>query len=671
MVAAPRRLSAAQRSWAALAVTGAVVAAAAVGGAAQGAPAGYTATPPATTTAPPPPGGAPVPPATLAGTPCATDDDCGGYATFPPLWCGTGWGSPTPTCRSSVPRGAPCNSSGVACWPGQTCRPSDGVCGTRDGGGVAGDKCLPAAADTGRLCAAGLTCLLTPKDGWSCYALSGVGEPCGVGATACGEDLLCVDGAGGRCAEVACPGGAGVCAPVVAGDPCRERVTCPASGFACHWARLGGPATPVRRQCVATIPPGGACETLGARRCAAAAGEADADACVGGVCVPLSRSAVSPVLSAQGDECALIKGCTGGAVCVSGERRLELGFGGAACFALRAEGESCGEATFELCDVDAQLVCGDGGRCVASSAAVTGAALGAFCSTRLDEPCAPAADGGEVLCRTVTVEGADFRNSEESAARCVRQVPDGGACTDPSECRDTCTDAGLCGRPAGIRCAGECRGDLQCRRLGSDLPNLGSFSFRSSTPGWCVTVRPVGSPCDGELEQCVVGARCAAGVCTAGTPLGSPCADAATCNGSVGNFAGCYRGPGAAWGVRTCRSWAWWGAPCAGNAGAKCWTTLRCDDGAGGTGRCENINGNGVAGAFCNDAPANRCTGGRTCTDWDAWGRGRCVAYGAAGALCDDRYERCQPRYRCTPGPGRGPRTCTAATDPPPTGAGA
>lgn len=566
----------------------------------------------------------------LRGTPCTDDDDCGGYAVFPPLWCRRGEGADTPTCRAYVGEGAPCDDAGVVCdattsFGSRSLSCVGGVCSTFVAGVARGDVC-PAGQRTSPPCVDGHVCRFVNSAGNAarCVALGAPGDGCGGPLALCADGTECIDGDTGE----ACPMTRTVGAPpfeeeerypfpacvntaTAAGGTCRAATT-PTVGTLCDelgdrddvCARSGDANLICTRvtnrnrdavlRCVQRTAPGAPCALSGASGpgvCSEQPGNAADQLCIDGACVEYFFP--GPLVSTLGNECTFRDGCSGGddVVC-----RFWEGLANGVCWRERVPlGGGCGVDEFGICNNDAGLTCADG-VCVAGEAAQQGEA----CDDRLDVSCDQSAVGnraGLTSCRT--------NASGDGGTRCVFVCRDGDACGGEFDlCPDGRVMDGVCvvGLLKGDPCdhpsaVCDARRGLFCRPIDGD--GGGSGSNVRNVDGVCAVKGAVGKACDAASgDQCFDGLSCVSGVCAErSVGLGEACTNDTDCrNTDGGQGTACWRGRGAT--GKTCRAWRGPHESCAG-ATDKCWRpSLLCTD-DGDDSVCVNAQGRGGLGAFC------------------------------------------------------------------------
>lgn len=586
----------------------------------------------------------------LRGTPCAGDDDCGGYAVFPPLWCRRGEGADTPTCRAYVAEGEACSNAGVLCDATSELQISplscvDGTCSTFVTGGTRGDTC-PIDQDSSP-CADGHTCRFVNSLGGDgvCVSVGAAGNACGGPLAVCSDATECIDGETGE----ACPLTRMMGAPpfeveerdvfpkctsnaTAAGGTCRAPTTptvgtpctglrgtddvCARSGddtlFCSIVSRARGLDETDDLRCVKRTAPGAPCTLSGASEpgvCSDQPFGSPAQLCIDKVCVPYPSS--GPQVSSLGNECYPRDGCSGGddVECVFADFANGQEFANGVCFRRRVPvGGACGVESFGLCDADAGLTC-KGDVCVAGGSAQ----LGVVCDARLRVSCDPSAvrnrsgflrctgsSGGETRCSFECVDGDECGGEFDSCPG--GRVLD-GICVEGLVKGDPCDDASF---------ACDARRGLFCRPI--DGNGGGSGSNVRDVDGVCAVKRAVGATCDATTaDQCNDGLTCQYGVCAErSVGLGEACNDDADCrNTADGRVTACWRGRGAE--GKTCRAWRGPFESCA-SASDKCWRpALYCADddagagGAGGGSVCVSAQGRGDVGAFCR-------LGGADCT---------------------------------------------------------
>lgn len=572
----------------------------------------------------------------LRGTPCTSDDDCGGDAIFPPLWCRRGEGADTPTCRAYVGEGEACDSTGVLCdatteFDVDALSCVGGTCSTFVLGVERGGRC-PAGQEPSP-CVDGHRCRFVNSLGGDarCVSEGTAGTGCGGPLAICTAGTECIDADTGEACPLRQTFGAPpfeqeewfafpVCTnnATAAGGTCRA-LAAPTVGTLCNdlgdfddvcgrggndslvCSRVGSLDDSTDLQCVARTAPGAPCALSGASGpgvCSEPTGFDDEQLCIDGKCVAIASPGT--FLSTVGNQCTIRgggDGCAGGddVVC-----RSWRGIANLVCWRERVpEGGACGRPAFGICDQEAGLTCADG-VCVVAAAA----ALGAACDNRLDVSCDPAVVGdrsGLMSCRTGPTDGGD----SDGGRRCFFICFDGDACTGEFElCPNGRVLDGVCveGLIKGDPCdhpTAECdaRKGLFCRPIDGD--GGGSGSNIRQVAGVCAVKAAVGAACDAATaDQCADGLACVNGTCAERlVGLGEPCTDDTDCrNTDDGQSTACWRGRGAA--GKTCRAWRGPYASCAG-ADSKCWwPALYCsDDGAASV--CVNAEGRGDLGAFC------------------------------------------------------------------------
>lgn len=621
-----------------------------------------------------------------AGEPCTDDDDCGGYAVSPPLWCRPGYGTDGATCRAYVGLGQLCNSTGLGC-PGYeagrdppvaetvTCR--GGRCQRKVPPVTLGALCV---AEVG--CAAPLDCVY-PRDGGggrSCAAAyQGLGEPCGTSPyQTCQQRFKCATPAG-ACTNTTCPGSSGppTCQEVVAGDRC-------------------GPGTTLRWSCPGSLT------------------------CKDGTCVPYAWNDVGGACSTPHDACADDLTCEapGGVMCKYNQCP---GWVAGTCRMPRL-GEPC--TSSERCSAGGSgLWCEDVD--VGQRVCMRHKAAGEPCGlVGIDNVC-----GGRLLCVggacQATSEGAVAGDECGAGARRTDKCPDGSSCVDNAGvtavarwvCADINRRAGASCSPDGTRGTEYCETDLLLTCVGGvcvapapeDLPGegqpcdptfqgpCGGTVDATGLPLECLSVRitgassryecryqrPHGGPC-GDVGDCEnrSGTDCVAGVC--GPLVGHRAVLVnGSCNGDnrpCGDGLVCHRPSSRSpWLSKVCLV----GAP----VGAACTGDLEpCADGRCLAGRCEPMVAPGGACAADGDcAPGHACwrgagAAGRTCRRWvgpaeacdnaaaKCWRElacgadGRCAARTAADVaaeVCDDDADCAGEGWVCGQAPAGGARLRT------------
>lgn len=574
----------------------------------------------------------------VAGSPCATDNDCGGYAVSPPLWCraGPGAGAGMRTCRTYVAEGAACGGPEVAC-PDAVAGGEVGSVECRDGRckpvlpAAAGERCFPSLF---RSCAdEGLQCVV---DGGAagpgvCMTLTlEEGGVCGTPAAAC-RGLVCATADGTECVDNECPGGAaGTCRAPVAGDRCSgpndgDNVTC-----------RGDLKCGSDDKCTPKGLVGVACGASGG-----------ADACeVGYVCT-----------TADGNTCSRDDGCPGG---VAGTCRLPV------------EGDDCTDLRCDRVERDLKClgipVLGTGGgvnvpfdrRCVRAKA------VGQSCS--LTSPCGSTGSPRTLPCVGGVCAQTDERAVRGDECREARTCSDGTTCTSVGEsrvCATTEVAAGgacdedtfsFCDLRGGLSCiAGVCTatgalpGPLEPCRFNDDTPcaatveeGTGATLSCKYRPGngpslfVCVYERPVGAPCNSGL-QCASDLTCVLGTCRQRNDLRLPknasCSRDDECDADAGLV--CRSTASLPWSESVCVTSVPTGGACNWEL-EQCVTGDQCRDGvcvkrAPLGGAC-NINWDCVEGE-CWRGPR---AAGATCREW--------VGFGAA---CDSSTVKCARRLTC------------------------
>lgn len=671
----------ARRPWRSARVTGRVVCAIVLGAVAAAAPGDATPRPAHLALA----GGAAVRQAdALRGTPCTSDDGCGGYAVFPPLWCRRGEGADTPTCRSYVGEGQACNSTGVLCDEetasgSNTLSCVSGKCSTFVLGVGRGDKCP--AGQRPSPCVDGHNCRFVNSLGTHarCVSVGAAGVGCGGPLAICAAGTECIDADTGEACPLTRTVGAGpfeeeerylfpACTnnATAGGGTCRATAA-PAVGTPCNnlgsrddvCGRGGDDSLVCSRvafrggsgelQCVKRTAPGAPCALSGASGpgvCSEQTGDDDEQLCIDGKCVPYVFP--GPLVTTLGNECSPRDGCTGGD---DVECRFWEGIANLVCWRQRVPaGGACGLAAFGICDGGAGLSCVDG-VCVAAA----GAAQGAACDRRLDVSCDQAAVGnrsGVTSCRPGPPGSGD--GDGDGGRRCFFVCRNGDACTGEFDlCDDGRVLDGVCvkGVIKGDPCdhptaVCDAREGLYCRPI--DGNGGGSGSDVRDVDGVCAVTAAAGTACDATTaDQCADGLACVDGTCAErSVGLGEPCTDDADCrNTDDGQVTACRRGRGAS--GKTCRAWRGPYASCVG-ADSKCWRPdLYCtDDGAASV--CVNAEGRGDLGAYCR-------LDGSDCTAADDL---FCAASAFTAAPVCKRYVA--EGERCDPGLGRDLRLCNA-----------
>lgn len=574
----------------------------------------------------------------MAGTPCTVDDDCGGYAVFPPLWCRRGEGSYSPTCRKYVGEGEVCDNAGVLC--NARTRAGDrslscvnGTCSTFASGLTRGDECpvgqSPSPCVDGHIC----KFIKSVRRGGRCVSVGTAGDACGGPLALCAEGTECIDGDTGE----ACPMTRTVGAPpleveerspfplctnnaTAAGGTCRaadkpsvgtlcnslgERDdVCPRSGddnLIC--SRVTNENSKAILRCVQRTAPGAPCALSGTSFptiCSEQPRSAADQLCINGTCVE-DLFPNSPV-SSLGNECNFQGGCSGGDDLTC---RFWSGFANSVCWRQRVPaGGACGPEAFGICNQDAGLTCTDG-VCVTAEAAQQGE----VCDARLSDSCDQSAVGnrtGWTSCR--------LNSSGDDVRRCFFVCGDGETCEGEF---DICSDGrlmdGVCvfgqlkGDPCNIPTADcDSRRGLFCRPIDGD--GGGSGSNIRDVNGVCAVTAEAGEACDATTgDQCRDGLRCVDRVCVErSVGLGEACDDDTDCkNTDDGQPTSCWRGRGAT--GKTCRAWRGPYESCA-RADSKCWRSeLTCvDDGDDSV--CVNAQGRGDLGAYCR-LDGSDCTG--------------------------------------------------------------
>lgn len=560
---------------------------------------------------------------TLAGATCASDDDCGGYAVYPPLWCRADPnGEPGLACRRFAAMGEACGRGALCIGAGNITSPGfngciDGTCAVRPPAAVGepcGDRpCVPVAdcLDTSFAFTWGSTL-------GTCVTRGYEGEVCGTPTAMCSFDLVCGEDANGgkACEGNRCAGGGpGTCRRTRAGDACVAQ-----SSPSCADNSAPQVLACVAGVCAAQAAAGGACSRTDECDdgdllvCAPPTGPAcDFPGCpvgVAGTCRPL----------AVGDPCAF--NCAGGdLVCeLTGHRTLVQ-----ACVRLKAEGEACElRGAANVCGTSRtdnnRLLC-IGGRCSATSA---GAALGDECWDDFDQ-CT-----GNTTC-------GDPGGVPHAVCIASKRGAWGDACG---------VDAGFVKCGARLRC----NRDFVCESTAPTVTGPGKWGWQcidtfgcESTvePGTgavlecrnsrtrpaggrrCTYIRDAGAACDVETPDdpvdCAGGLVCAGGECrpedAPRRPVGEACLASDECDGAA-----------AAPPVAACRG------------AANDWLD-----------RCVAV---GPPGSTCDNALV-QCSGDGDCID------GRCVGKTPLGSPCSSS-EECAFGGECWRGAGAVGRTCRA-----------
>ncbi|GAB0491727.1 hypothetical protein MMPV_002982 [Pyropia vietnamensis] len=623
---------------------------------------------------------------TFAGVACTTDDDCGGYAVYPPLWCRTGPDADGLTCRSFVEVGQPCGAAALCIGAGNATHPGvngciDEVCTVRPPAAV-GEPCGDLDCVSGASCLSATFSFAHDGSPRTCVADSSEGEVCGTPTAACSGDLVCGEDAdsGAACEGNRCAGGGpGTCRQLRAGDTCDRRSTSFCSGtpfsqdiLACV-AGVCAPQLSVGSACthsdecsnpdqlVCAPPTGPSCGFLGcadgvASTCRPlAVGDRCNDGCgdelvcevVGGApgqaCVRVKREGDACALRGAENVCGTARdtNCTGNTTCgfvVDAPHDV--------CINPRrgAWGDACGaDSDFVRCG--ARLQCNDDRVCVTSGEQVTvPGKWGWRCSPAFGcEPTVEAGTGAVMECRSSPIRPAGGPRCtfvRSAGAACDLEDPD-----EPVDCADGLVCAGGECRPADNprRPIGEaCISSDECDGADVATPTAACRGVVNDWLDRCVAVGPVGSACDDALAQCFADSDCIDGQCVGKTPLGSPCSSSEECA-----FGGeCWRGFGAV--GPTCREWVGLGAACH-NTAAKCWRELRCGDG----GVCENPSEPPSGDIVCNtDADCSALDGQlpAVCRERSpgAGGGRRCAAVAPAGEPCAIENTVCADGFRCT-----------------------
>lgn len=593
---------------------------------------------------------------TFAGVACTTDDDCGGYAVYPPLWCRAGPGADGLTCRSFAEVGQPCGAAALCIGAGNATHPGvngciDEVCTVRPPAAV-GEPCGDLDCVSGASCLSATFRFADDGSPRTCVARSWEGEVCGTPTAVCSMDLVCGEDAdgGAACEGNRCAGGGpGTCRPLRAGDACDRRRTnfCAGTRFtevilACV-AGVCAPQLSVGDACthsdecsnadllVCAPPTGPSC---GFRGCADG---------VASTCRPL----------AVGDPCEY--DCGDEFVCeVTGGTPLQ------ACVRLKGEGDACALRGAEnVCgtsrDTNVRLLCIDG-RCRGSSA---GAGLGDECWSDFD------------LCTGNTT--CDY----------MLDAPH-HVCINPR--RGVWGDA--CGADADfVRCGGRlrCNDDRVCASSGDQVTMPGKWGWRCSPAFGCEPtveagtgavmecrssrIRPAGGPrctfvrsagaaCDLEDPDqpvdCADGLVCAGGECRPADnprrPIGEACISSDECDGAdAATPTAACRGVVNDW-LDRCVAVGPVGSTCD-NALAQCLADSDCIDG-----QCV---GKTPLGSPCSSS--EECAFGGEC--WRGAGAvgPTCREWVGLGAACNNTAAKCWRELRCGEG-----GACENLPDPPP-----
>jgi len=320
---------------------------------------------------------------TAAGLPCDTDDDCGGYAVQPYLWCRAGFGSPAKTCRSYVAMGDKCDTTALVCprHPYDTsedaseiveCR--SGTCREKQRATELGAECYYEIG-----CAGDLSCSRVADRSRKCVRSSlGDGDTCGSELLTCGYRYKCATPAGACTSVSECPGdGPPKCEPILDGDPCGTGTPipyCPGLLYCINntcTARtvngVGGACGSFARQCQGGLT----CATANGTVC----GFSDCGEGFSGTCR----------LPRLGDDCGRSNGCAFGdsglscapvEVVTDGSRT----YGRSACIRAKAPGAGCDLTGAEnICGTDDN---GDWQLCLGGvcSASPNGAVVGDQCT---------------------------------------------------------------------------------------------------------------------------------------------------------------------------------------------------------------------------------------------------------------------------------------------------
>lgn len=606
---------------------------------------------------------------TPAGEPCISDDDCGGYAVTPALWCRAGFGSAAKTCREFVSVNAKCDSKAlvcprherharpdapetVECRSGRCQRKTpttdlgapcvaeigcEGNLSCRQSPAANGTRCVAASQAEGqrcdgpfRACAYTLKCSSGDDDGPATCQPVAEGDACGPGAAVefCFFHLVCQDG---RCVRFTYNDVGGVCG--TASASCADNLPCVAPNEAlctnnncpgglagtCRLPRQGDDCTR-QNSCAArgsglTCAPVEVVVTPGGGR-------------------PYARSECIPT-KAAGEACDLAGVANGGGVCGTDAAGIwQLCIGGActrspsaAVAGDQCDGRPCSDGT--ECVYDLALtglpvaVCTNASRGVGDSCTPPGTPGTEYCQRDEQLSCingtcvAPESlpGEGEPCDQIKRTPCADTVGDDGSVLVCRRADDDADAkCRFQRSEGGRCADVADCLRGAGLECVdGACTAFAKPSRLVLNETCGGRRGWR----GTCA---------DGLVCRAIASRPRLAGVCVNNVTTGAVCdyelhqcvhgvCRDGVCTAKVPPGGGCnhdfecaaehYCWRGVGATGATCRRWVGLNARCDHTA-AKCWTQLTCDAASG---RCKNPSLETVAGAACDtndDCPGER-----------------------------------------------------------------
>lgn len=556
-----------------------------------------------------------------AGEPCADDDDCGGYAVTPYLWCRAGFGSDVKTCRQFVEMGAKCDTTGLVCprneWNAAVDAPEtvecrSGTCRRKLRAEGEGTPCIRSIG-----CRGGASCqLVSSVNSTRCVTTSlGVGESCDGPFRRCSSYLKCATPAG-ACTTTTCPGdGPATCQAVEEGDACGEGSTveyCP-SNLSCQDGTcqrysnndVGGPCGTNLAWCDDNL----SCVSPNGTLC-------NYNQCPGGVTGTCRLPQV-------GDDCTRDNRCyarNSGLKCTPVEvvTRGDWTFAGSQCILPKAAGAACTLTGVDgVCGTDNN---GDWQLCIggACSASPNGAVAGDQCSRQACSDgsacvynvaltglpvavCANATRGAGDSCTPPGTLGTEYCKPDELL------TCNNGTCVAPGSLP---VEGETCDRTKRSPCAATQEADgsrLVCRRIDADVGNQCRFQ------------RFEGGRCN-DVQDCLGGFsfQCIGGICTEfGDP--PPLAFNESCRGWWGGQ------------QRTCGD----GLACRAPDSQPRWNPV-----------CVN---NVTVGAAC-DFEYDQCTDG-LCQD------GVCATKVAPGGECKTDYE-CSTDHYCWRGEGATSQTC-------------
>ncbi|MEL6340495.1 MAG: hypothetical protein AAFQ65_11340 [Myxococcota bacterium] len=359
-----------------------------------------------------------------------SDDDAGGSGDDD----GTGRdGEPEPT---GLAQGAPCTEDGAACDTGLTC--VDGVC------------CDDACEGVCRSCRGDVS---GGFDGTCTFLLAGT-------------ELIIEAEDYEDCPGVQTCDGNGACFARAAGESCDSDSQCD-SGFCtdgvCCDSRCAGTCescstgtclvvenAPDPGTCSSQCFEGGICDGLAVGDACTSDGECGSEIC-SDVCVPADGDACCVL--ANGNVCSDDVDCLN--TCISGACAVFADVSGAC--------DDSDDCSGNLACTGGRCLVPDGGTCEGNDACVNGACAQGICG--------PPRAAGEIC-------DAGDNTDCASPSTCINErclLPDGEACTAPTQCESDCF-GGECLRPRGSSCVAskECEPSTVCLAMGSTCGSASS-----------------------------------------------------------------------------------------------------------------------------------------------------------------------------------------------------